>query len=188
MKFRLPARYTPKDWMANKFSAELWLQRAMRTHPWRVNTSLEADLVILEANYSMCCRAGKMFSGRSLWQKMNAAIGIPPPVARVKLKTGKAKGPLKNLTFAGAHVALRGAEQVPKAYVLTDNEVTIDCLRLPSQRSSCAPLLLTQLTRHMLPQCMPPWIGSKRQKGLIELTDQSPVGNDVVSLPACPCE
>ena len=136
MKFQLPERYTPKRWMNNKFSAELWLQRALRTHPWRTTTAATADLIFFEANYSMFCRAGKMFSGRFLWSKMNAALGMPP---------GKGKPPPL------PHEALRGAEAVPKAYVLTDNE------------------------------CMPPWTGSKRYKGLIELTDQAPHFNDVLA-------
>lgn len=142
MNFHLPERYTPKNWMTNKFSAELWLQRALRTHPWRTENASEADLVLMEANFSMCCRAGKMFSGRFMWAKMNTALGLPPP---------KQKGQTTPPLTGSLHPLLRGSEHAAKAYVLTDNE------------------------------CMPPWTGAKRMKGLIELTDQSPHGNDVLS-------
>jgi hypothetical protein len=154
MNFHLPERYTPKNWMTNKFSAEMWLQRSMRTHPWRATSAADADLVLLLANFSMLCRAGKMFSGRFMWQKMNVALGMQPPKSSKSTKSGR---PLPTTTVSSAdaapavHEYLRGSEQVPKAYVLTDNE------------------------------CLPPWTGSKRMKGLIELTDQGPHGNDVLA-------
>ena len=137
--FRLPDRYVPKSWMTNKFSAERWLQIAMHTHPWRAARASSADLILLEANFSMSCRANKMFSGRFLWQKMNGAIALPP-------KVPKPGAPPVQL-----HQVLKGSEHVPKAYVLTDNE------------------------------CMPPWTGSRRMKGLVELTDQNPHGNDILA-------
>ena len=134
LDFHLPERYTPKNWLSNKFSGEMWLQRALRSHPWRSETAASADLVVLAANFSMYCRANKMFSGRNLWSKMNAALGMP------------SKGLTPQL-----HPSLQGSQRVPKAYVLTDNE------------------------------CMPPWTGTKRHKGLIELTDQSPHVNDILA-------
>ena len=66
----MPERYTPVAWAHNKFSAEAWLQRALRHHPNRVSNPAEADYVFLAANFSMMCRAGKSFTARFLWQKM----------------------------------------------------------------------------------------------------------------------
>ena len=141
MNFHLPERYTPKNWMTNKFSAEMWLQHSMRTHPWRATSAADSDLVLLEANFSMLCRAGKMFSGRFMWQKMNVALGMQPPKSSKSSKSGRPLPTAVSSADVGdaapaVHEYLRGAERVPKAYVLTDNE------------------------------CMPPWTGSKRMKGL----------------------
>ena len=144
----MPARYTPRTWMANKFSVELWLQRAMAEsggHPWAVLTSPSADLVLLEANYSLMCRAGKMFSGRFMWQKMNDAIGVTPK-GRPKPPPGMPPSPPPPV-----HALLQGAEKTPMAFVLTDNE------------------------------CPAPWTGSRKKKGLIELTDHNPGSHDVVA-------
>ena len=135
----LPDRYVPKNWLRNKFSAEWWLQIAMRSHPWRATRASEADLILLEANYSMLCRANKIFTGRSIWQKMNGALAVPP------------KSPKPGMPPPRLHEALQGSDRVPKAYVLTDNE------------------------------CTPPWVGSRRLKGLIELTDQNPKENDILA-------
>ena len=140
-KFYLPARYTPRSWITNKFAVELWLQHALVTHPWAVPAASRADLVLIEANFSMACRAGKMFSGRFMWQKMNDALGVKP-----KTKSGTPPSPPRPV-----HELLRGAEKVPKAFVLTDNE------------------------------CQPPWTGSRRMKGLIEMTDHNPSANDVLA-------
>ena len=49
------------------------------------------------------------------------------------------------------HRELRSAGHVPKAFVLTDNE------------------------------CQPPWVGSRKMKGLIKLTDHNPDHNDIVA-------
>lgn len=114
--YHLPPRYTPRAWRTNKFSIELWLQHALRDgyHPWAVPAATDADLVLLEANFSMACRAGKMFSGRFMWQKMNEALGVPP---KRKGADGVPPPPPPPV-----HELLRGAERTPKAFVLTDNE------------------------------------------------------------------
>lgn len=136
----------------NKFSVELWLQHALRDHPWRVGTAAASDLVLLEANYSMMCRAGKMFSGRFMWQKMNGALGVAPkqPKGKALLRSAPALA-IPPPPPPVAHLGLRGSERAPKAFVLTDNE------------------------------CQPPWTGSRRAKGLIELTDHNPSNNDVLA-------
>ena len=79
-------------------------------------TADAADLILLEANYSMMCRAGKMFSGRFVWQKMNDALGVVPK-GRAKEQPGTPPSPPPPM-----HAWLRGTERTPKAFVLTDNE------------------------------------------------------------------
>jgi hypothetical protein len=113
--YHLPERYTPRAWRHNKFAVELWLQDAIATHPWHVDHAASADLVLLEANFSMMCRAGKMFSGRFLWQKMNELLGVTPK-SKAKGKPSPPPPPIH------LHTALQGTERVPKAFVLTDNE------------------------------------------------------------------
>ena len=73
----LPPKYTPHNWLANKFSAELWVQRALVSHPWRVAAPEDADLILLAANFSMYCRAGKSYSARFFWRKL-----LPRPEQR----------------------------------------------------------------------------------------------------------
>ena len=142
-EYRLPERYTPKNWKMNKFSMEIWLQHALRTHAWRSESAAAADVILVEANFSMACRAGKMFTGRFMWQKMNMALGVP---SKGKQTPGAPSPPPVTL-----HPSLRGAEHVPRAFVLTDNE------------------------------CQPPWTGTRKAKGMIELTDHNPNHNDIVA-------
>ena len=40
--FHLLPKYVPKQWLANKFSAEMWIHRAVRHHPWRTHNSSQA--------------------------------------------------------------------------------------------------------------------------------------------------
>ena len=78
----LPARYRPVGWETNKFSAELWLRRAVEHHPWRVHNPLQADVVLLSANFSLYCRAGKSFTGRAVWKGLVQLLGHPAGSAR----------------------------------------------------------------------------------------------------------
>ena len=71
----LPPRYRPVGWGTNKFSAELWLRRAVEHHPWRVYDPLQADVVLLSANFSLYCRAGKSFTGRAVWKGLVQLLG-----------------------------------------------------------------------------------------------------------------
>ena len=71
----LPSRYRPIGWETNKFSAELWLRRAVEHHPWRVHDPLQADVVLLSANFSLYCRAGKSFTGRAVWKGLVQLLG-----------------------------------------------------------------------------------------------------------------
>lgn len=75
MGMALPERYRPLGWETNKFSAELWLRRAIEHHPWRVRDPSEADLVLLSANFSLYCRAGKSFTGRAVWAGLVSLLG-----------------------------------------------------------------------------------------------------------------
>ena len=71
----LPAKYRPLGWETNKFSAELWLRRAIEHHPWRVRDPSQADLVLASANFSLYCRAGKSFTGRAVWKGLVSLLG-----------------------------------------------------------------------------------------------------------------
>ena len=104
----LPPKYTPHNWLANKFSAELWVQRALVSHPWRVAAPEDADLILLAANFSMYCRAGKSYSARFFWRKLLPLMGY----------TGKPT-PLLRAPALGNATA-----RTPKLLVLTDNECT----------------------------------------------------------------
>ena len=73
----LPSKYRPVGWGTNKFSAELWLRRAVEHHPWRVYDPLQADVVLLSANFSLYCRAGKSFTGRAVWKGLVQLLGHP---------------------------------------------------------------------------------------------------------------
>ena len=102
----LPPKYVPRDWYPNKFSAEMWVQRAAQRHPWRVRRSEDADVVLLAANFSMYCSAGKQWSARFVWRKMLPLMGY----------TGKDTGGLLHAP------ALNGTETTPKLLVLTNRE------------------------------------------------------------------
>ena len=73
----LPERYRPHGWETNKYSAELWLRRAVEDHPWRVRHPSQADVVLLSANFSLYCSAGKSFTGRSVWKGLVNLLGDP---------------------------------------------------------------------------------------------------------------
>ena len=70
-------RYVPTHWLGNKFSAEMWIHRAVRSHPWRTHDSSQADVVHLAANFSMYCRAGKLYSARFVWRALLRPPQLP---------------------------------------------------------------------------------------------------------------
>ena len=108
----MPERYTPKDWPANKFAAELWLARALESHPWRVETVEEADLVLMETNLSLACRVGKMFTGRSMWRQLSKTLGMGELIGKTGVHAN-----------VSVHPLLRGMRNDTfPAVVLTDNE------------------------------------------------------------------
>ena len=67
------ARYTPTNWIHNQYAVELWLQRSLANHPWVVRNASNADAIVIAANFSMMCVAGKgQHSARVLWKAMLA--------------------------------------------------------------------------------------------------------------------
>jgi len=67
----LPAHKHPKSWSErHRYSTEIWLNRAIATHPWRVSSMSDADIIFVVADWSLLCSAGKTFSGRHLWRKV----------------------------------------------------------------------------------------------------------------------
>ena len=68
---RLRPERIPANWNADhRYSTELWLQRALKDHPWRVRTVEEADVIFVAANFSMYCYMNKLFTGRMLWKRI----------------------------------------------------------------------------------------------------------------------
>ena len=60
----------PKNWIHNQYAVELWLQRALRDHAWRVTSVADADLVVVAANFSLYCDSGKSYRRRVLWDAL----------------------------------------------------------------------------------------------------------------------
>ena len=61
------AAWQPSSWRYDKYAQELWLQRALADHPWRVHDVSSADVVVLAANFSLLCAARKSYRARHLW-------------------------------------------------------------------------------------------------------------------------
>lgn len=66
-EYRLPEQLLPPSWQHNQYAAELWVQRALRSHPWRVPTADAADLIVVAANFSLYCVVS-MYKQRALWK------------------------------------------------------------------------------------------------------------------------
>jgi hypothetical protein len=67
---QLSAHRYPAGWPDHQYAMEHHLAIAARTSPWRVSSRKDADLVVVLANYSLYCVAGKTFSRRGMWFKM----------------------------------------------------------------------------------------------------------------------
>ena len=67
--FHLKQGVEPIGWEHNQYATELWLQRALRQHPWRVATPDAADIIFVAANLSLYCVVS-MYKQRSLWMKL----------------------------------------------------------------------------------------------------------------------
>ena len=65
----------PRGWLNNQYAVELWLERALERHPWRVASPAFADLVVVQANFSLLCFAGKSYRRRTVWDSlMDSAV------------------------------------------------------------------------------------------------------------------
>ena len=58
----------PSGWEHNQYATELWLQRALAQHPWRVNSSAASDVVFVAANFSLFCFTGRAHLRRSAYE------------------------------------------------------------------------------------------------------------------------
>ena len=67
---QLPPRYSRPNWEHNQYSAELWLQRAVEHHPWRVLDARAADMLYVSSNLSLWCVAGKGWTIRRFWKAL----------------------------------------------------------------------------------------------------------------------
>ena len=67
--FRLPPRKikVPNGWLHNQYATELWIERALASHPWRVPDASSADVVVLLANMSLWCVADVGDTRSKLW-------------------------------------------------------------------------------------------------------------------------
>jgi hypothetical protein len=101
----LPERYTPNNWLTNKFSAEFWLARELQASHWRTTDPAQADLVFLASNFSMQCRAGKQHTSRLMWKTLLPLLGYGSK------PNGQLQAPLLN-----------GTAVTPKLVVLTNQE------------------------------------------------------------------
>lgn len=67
----LPAHKHPASWSErHRYSTEIWLNRAIARHPWRVRSMRDADVIFVVGDWSLLCSAGKTYSGRRLWSAM----------------------------------------------------------------------------------------------------------------------
>jgi hypothetical protein len=66
----LPAHRQPAAWQAHQHAIEWYLAEVARHSAWRVTERHRADLVLVVANYSLFCIAGKTFARRTNWYNM----------------------------------------------------------------------------------------------------------------------
>ena len=80
----IPADEVPAGWEHGQYATELWVQRALQGHPWRVPSAQAADLIFVAANFSLYCVVS-MYKQRALWSQMTRDRFLYPdgPSARV---------------------------------------------------------------------------------------------------------
>ena len=66
----------PRRWEHNQYAVELWLQRAVHRAPWRVSLSERPDLILVAANFSLYCSAGRTYQRRLLWDELMSSETI----------------------------------------------------------------------------------------------------------------
>ena len=62
-----------------QYQGEIWVQRALADHPWRVHTPSEADIIFLGTNVTLLCESGDAHEAaqqRKTW--MNSALALDP--------------------------------------------------------------------------------------------------------------
>lgn len=92
--FHLPADDVPAGWEHGQYATELWLQRALRQHPWRVTSPEAADVIFVAANFSLYCVVS-MYKQRALWSKMTTDALLYPTTST----NGSLPGPSKFVTL-----------------------------------------------------------------------------------------
>ena len=75
--FHLLQEDVPPNWEHAQYATELWLQRALEGHPWRVATPESADLIFVAANLSLFCVVST-YKQRELWSKLTTDTFLYP--------------------------------------------------------------------------------------------------------------
>ncbi|KAL1499406.1 hypothetical protein AB1Y20_011611 [Prymnesium parvum] len=119
---QLPESYTPPQWIHHQYAAELWLQRALEAHAWRVSTPSRARVIFAAANFSMWCVARKLFSRRKLWGAA-AADGVLWPSRNLSAAAAPAvllTSQFRNCGPPWDPAFLTGAARPPRTLLLQD--------------------------------------------------------------------
>ena len=112
-----PARYTPSGWRGNKYAQEVHLREALVTHPWRVNSAEEADLIVLATDFSLLCAARKVNTARYQWHVL-----LNDTVACDGSSTGR------NLMLTKGEPHCRSLPNTPRLLSLTNNDCAVPWL------------------------------------------------------------
>tara|TARA_B110001452_G_scaffold153344_1_gene127583 strand:- start:88 stop:1455 length:1368 start_codon:yes stop_codon:yes gene_type:complete len=68
-------------WDAVQYSGDLWMQRALVSHPWVVPSATRADLVLLSSNLSLACNALQLWragQGKAAWGATSGGFPVVP--------------------------------------------------------------------------------------------------------------
>ena len=88
--FDLPVAEVPANWEHGQYATELWLQRALRRHPWRAESPEKADVIFVAANFSLAC-VMSMYKQRALWNKLVADPFLYPAAGDASTPTDATK-------------------------------------------------------------------------------------------------
>ena len=149
-KLQLPPRYTDEkfpSWQHNQYAVELWLQRSIVRHPWRVNDPSQARIIFVAANFSLWCANEKRFSRRKLWK----AVRQDPLLYPTAANRSSGRQPSIMLTsqyrFCGAPwdpAFLTGPQRPAKTLLLQDVIMGVE----PSELTVISPFVVSK----------PPWL------------------------------
>ena len=77
-----PPPYATADaWMDDQYATELWLQRALISHPWRTDSHANASVAFIAANLTMSCLAQSdrhRIHFRSWWTRLLSDVRLWP--------------------------------------------------------------------------------------------------------------